>query len=79
MTKKYLLVTDAVPEQVEAATGLQGHWTPLGTLVEEPAPFDMEAALDRLDRALRPTSPRCTCGKHAVVHSPRCPLAFLTT
>lgn len=69
--KKYLLITDAVPSQVEAATGLKGTMTDLGTLVEKPGPFDVHGAMAVIDRALHPN--RCTCGAYAVMHRPNCP------
>ena len=76
--KKYWLITDAVADQVTDKTGLPAHNTPLGALVERPEPFDLGAAMDRLDRAMYPNKPRCTCGSYTVMHSPRCPMAYTT-
>ena len=75
--KKYWLVTDAVAEQVTEKTGLPAHNTPLGALVEQPRPFDLNAEMARLDRILH--WPRCSCGSHAVMHSVRCPMAYIVT
>lgn len=75
--KKYILITDAVPDQVEAATGIKGHLTPLGTLVEEPVRFDIHGAMAILDRAFNPN--RCTCGAYALLHRPNCPAGNVMT
>lgn len=75
--REYYLVTDATAEEVERLTGLRGHNTPLGVLVEKPKPFRLEVALEKLDRLLHPT--RCICGKFAVIHQPHCPMANLLT
>lgn len=77
--KKYYLVTDATAEEVAVKTGLGAHQTRLGALVERPPEFNMDAALDRLDRALHPNKPRCTCGKMAVIHWGSCPFAYAVT
>lgn len=76
--KKYWLITDAVADQVTRRTGLPAHDTHLGALVEAPRQFNLDAELDRLDRIMRPNRTRCTCG-FAVMHSPRCPMAYITT
>jgi hypothetical protein len=73
MMKKYLLVTDATADQVKQATGLDGHDTPLGALIEKPRPFNMQAAMEELDRALHPN--RCICGRYAIMHRLNCPAA----
>lgn len=79
MAKQYYLVTDAVGEQVTRRTGLPVHDTPLGALVQKPKPFNLDAELDRLDRAMFPNKPRCTCGPWAVFHRPSCPMALVMT
>jgi hypothetical protein len=82
MNKKYWLVTDAGPAEVEAATGLRGVPSPMGTLVEAPPDPYIEALrmnglMSRLEKALNPKPPRvCYC---AVVHMPPCPLAYAVT
>lgn len=72
MPVTHYLVTDATPAEVEEKTGLRGHPTPFGTLVEKPKPFDMYGALAEIDRALHPD--RCNCGAIlAVMHRKGCP------
>lgn len=71
MKKTYLLVTDATAAQVEAKTGFPAHDTPLGALLENPKPFNLDAAMRELDRALHPR--RCVCGTYRVMHRPDCP------
>lgn len=73
---RYLLVTDATASEVEQKAGLHGHDTPFGVLVEKPRPFSLESELEKLDCDLYPNKPRCTCGRFAVLHSPRCPFAY---
>jgi hypothetical protein len=75
--KRYILVTDATAEEVEQATGLRGRPTPLGVFVDMPKPFRLEVEMEKLDRALHPRDPRCHCGRSAIMHSPRCPLALI--
>lgn len=75
--KKYILVTDATADQVTRRTGLDAHQTHLGALVEQPRPFNLDRAMDELNRALHPRDSRCHCGNFAVMHSPRCPLAYI--
>jgi hypothetical protein len=77
MNRQFYLVTDATAEEVERRTGLQGHNTHLGALVETPTPFDLGEAMARLDRLLHPN--RCTCGAYAVFHRPGCPAAYWGT
>ncbi len=71
--KEYYLVTDATAEQVARRTGLEAKDTHLGALVEKPKPFNLDAALDKLDRAMHT---RCGCGSYAIMRSPSCPLAY---
>lgn len=71
MDERYYLITGTSASQVERLTGLRGHDTMLGTLVEEPRPVRIAAAMDELDRALRPN--RCTCGAFAIIHRSNCP------
>jgi hypothetical protein len=73
------LVTDADAETVTRLTGMDAHDTPLGALVKKPRPFNLQAELDRLDRMLHPNDLRCTCGSFAILHSSRCPLAYVVT
>jgi hypothetical protein len=68
---KYWLVSGATAHAVEQSTGLRSIDTPIGVLVEQPRPFDLEAAMSRLDRALHPRSCYCT-----VVHMPPCPHVY---
>lgn len=75
----YWLVTDSTAAEVERLTGLEGCNTPLGVLVEKPKPFNLAAARDKVDRALHPNRPRCTCGTYAIIHGPRCPFALALT
>lgn len=77
--KKYYLVTDATADQVTLRTGLDAHQTHLGALVEQPPPFNLERALDDLDRAMHPNKPRCTCGPWSVIHRPSCFFATAIT
>jgi hypothetical protein len=79
MAMKYYLVTDAVAEQVTRCTGLPAHDTFLGALVEQPKPFNLDAELDRLDRAMFPNKPRCICGRTAILHQPNCPMSLMMT
>ena len=69
-----LLVNGASAKDVEQATGLRAYDTPLGTLVEEPRPFDLDAVMAALERSLRPI--RCSCGHGAIMHWPSCPMAY---
>lgn len=75
--KEYYLVTDSHAEEVERLTGLQGRDTRLGVLVEKPKPFNLDAELDKLDRALHPR--RCTCGPWSIIHRPNCPEGMAIT
>lgn len=77
--KKYMLVTDATADEVTRRTGLDAYQTHLGALVEEPRPFNLDAELDRLDRAMHPNNPRCNCGSWSIMHRPNCPFAFICT
>jgi hypothetical protein len=78
MSKKFWLVTGTTAAQVEAATGLRAQETThLGTLVEQPRPFNMGNALAQINRALNPN--QCTCGSHAVVHHRNCPMWGIVT
>lgn len=67
--KEYYLVTDATAEEVERRTGLPGHSTFLGALVEKPKPFRIEVEMEKFDRLLHP---RCCNG--GVIHAPNCPM-----
>jgi hypothetical protein len=72
--KKYLLVNEPTgmsAQQLGAAVGMRAIEGPLGTLMEQPKPFNLEAELERLERAMHPR--QCNC---AVVHLPPCPLAY---
>lgn len=71
--QNYLLVTDASVAEVEKATGLIGHPTPLGVLVKKPKPFRLDVELEKLDRMLHPRL--CNC---AIVHMPPCRFAYIT-
>jgi hypothetical protein len=75
--KKYYLVTDATAEQVTRKTGLDAHQTLLGALVEQPPAFNLEKALDDLDRAMH--HPRCNCGRWSIIHQPNCPMGMVIT
>lgn len=77
--KKYYLVTDATAELVTLRTGLDAHQTLLGALVERPPAFNLDRALDELDRALHPNKPRCNCGPWSVIHRPGCPVGMAIT
>lgn len=77
--KKYYLITDATADQVTAKTGMDAHQTHLGALVERPPEFNMEKALDDLDRAMHPNKLRCKCGSWAIIHHPSCPMALAIT
>lgn len=68
---KYLLVTDATAAEVEAQTGMRGHDTPIGALVEDRKPVNIHESMAIIDRALYPT--QCTCDMHAIIHRPNCP------
>jgi hypothetical protein len=75
MSITHYLITDATAEEVERRTGMRGHDTPLGVLVEKPPrPSDITDAMERINRALYPT--RCTCGMFAIMHWPNCPMAL---
>jgi hypothetical protein len=76
--KKYYLVTDATADQVTRRTGLDAHQTRLGALVEKPRPFNLDAELDRLDRAMHPNKPRCNCGLWSIMHRPDCPIGMIS-
>lgn len=72
MAAKYVLVPDGEAGQIEKLTGLKGHNTPLGALVEWRDPV-VEAIrigiqMDAIDRALKP---RCCYG--TFLHAPNCP------
>lgn len=73
---RYYLVTDACADEVERKIGVRGRDTPLGTLIEAPAPFPW-AELELVRRALDPS--RCTCGRYAILHSPNCPMWMVMT
>ena len=77
--KKYYLVTDATADQIMRRTGLDAHQTHLGALVEQPPTFNLEKALDDLDRAMHPQKPRCNCGPRSIIHRPNCPLGIAIT
>lgn len=77
--KQYFLVTDATAEEVKAKAGLQGKNTALGTLVEQSTPFNLDKALDDLDRAMHPNKLRCICGPYAILHLPNCPTGLVMT
>lgn len=69
--KRYLLITDAGAAEVEAKTGLRGHNTPLGVLVEDRDPV-IEAMrlgfwLEQVNRALYPQKPRCCPECHGTI------------
>ena len=72
--KSYYLITDSHAAEVEAQTGLVGHNTALGVLVEKPTPFSLDAELAKLDRALHPN--KCGCGAWSIIHRPGCPVAY---
>lgn len=70
--KKYLLVNE--PTGIDSAelgrrVGMRAFDTPLGTILEQPKPFDLHAAMAELDRALHPNRCRCT----GVLHRLDCP------
>ena len=70
--KKYYLVTDATAETVEKLTGLLGHNTHLGALVEQPPSLaGLGEAMARINNALNPPKPRCCHG--VFLHEPNCP------
>lgn len=76
MHTEYYLITDSHAEEVEAITGLRGHNTSLGVLVEKPTPMrDIWDMMFKINDALD-QSPRCTCGrgKMAMWHKWDCPL-----
>lgn len=77
--KKYYLVTDATADRVTHRTGLYALQTPLGALVEQPPTFNLDKALDDLDRALHPNKLNCNCGLRSVIHWPNCPLGTMIT
>ena len=73
----FYLVTDAMAEQVEAATGMRGRDTPLGALIEAPPSVaDLRELAASIDRMMHPN--RCTCGAFAIVHRPGCPAEQMT-
>lgn len=76
---EYYLVADAAAETVEAMTGLRGHNTTLGALIEKPRPFDLDRAMDQIDRAMHPNRLRCICGSRAILHQSNCPMALAIT
>ncbi len=78
MSVTHYLVTDVSAEELELKTGLRGHNTALGVLVEKPKPFDMYRAMAIINRALTPPS-LCTCGPYAIIHQPNCPAAWAIT
>ncbi|MDE2106228.1 MAG: hypothetical protein KGL39_53910 [Patescibacteria group bacterium] len=72
MVAKYLLVsepTGITAEELGRRVGMRAFDTPLGTMLEQPKPFDMYGALAKLDRALNPNRCRCT----GVLHRADCP------
>ncbi len=72
MTKKYLLVSEPTgvsAEELGRRVGMRAFDTPLGTMLEEPEPFDMYRAMAHLDRAMNPN--RCRCP--GFLHRPDCP------
>lgn len=73
--KNYLLVTDATADTVKRLTGIDAIDTPLGALAEKPKPFNLDAELDKFDRAMHPNQ-RCICGNWAIMHRPSCPFAY---
>jgi hypothetical protein len=75
--RNYILITDATADTVYRLTGMDAHDTPLGALAEKPKPFNLDAELDKLDRAMHPNKPRCICGKWIVMHRPSCPFAYI--
>lgn len=82
MPVTHYLITDATAAEVEEKTGLRGHPTPLGVLVEAPPdPFieglRMNGDLELIKRTLNPPPPRlCGCN---VVHMPPCRFAYMVT
>lgn len=71
VSKKYILVTGATADSIEAMfIGLKAHDTPLGVLVEDKPIPDISAAMDRLDRALNPN--KCRCPPWSITHRPDC-------
>lgn len=77
---KYLLVSEPTGVSAESlgrTFGMRAFDTSLGTMLEQPKPFDMHRALDDLDRALNPN--RCRCASRSVFHHPGCPAANFVT
>ena len=77
---KYLLVSEPTgvsAEELGRRVGMRAFDTPLGTMLEQPRPFDMERALNDLDRTLHPD--RCRCGAWSLFHLPGCPAANFVT
>lgn len=78
MPKKYLLVdepTGMAAEALGSHVGMRAVQTHLGTLLEEPEPFDFERQLATINRVLNPPpkrDPRCTCGP--VMVGANCPV-----
>ena len=74
---KYLLVsepTGMTAEELGRRVGMHAVDTPLGTMLEQPEPFDLHGAMAALERSLNPT--RCSCGHSAIIHMPPCPFAY---
>lgn len=72
MTPKYLLVSEPTgmsSEQLGRMVGMRTFDTPLGTMLEQPKPFDMYKALAEFDLVLNPNKCRCT----GFLHRPDCP------
>ncbi len=69
---KYLLVSEPTglsAADLGARVGMRAFDTPLGTMLEQPRPFGMHAALAKIDRALNPNRCRCT----GFLHRADCP------
>lgn len=77
MTVTHYLITDSHAEEVEAKTGLRGHNTPLGVLIEKPKETQWRPELAEIKRALNPN--RCTCGAWSILHRPCCPVGDVGT
>ena len=68
---KYLLVSEPTgvsSEELGRSVGMRAIDTPLGTMLEHHDPFDIDRALEKLDRVLNPNRCRCT----GVIHRPDC-------
>lgn len=75
--KRYLLVTDASAAEVEAKTGLRGHNTPLGTLVEDRDPIVEAIAIGLWrDHASPRGCPECGA---AMLHRSNCKIGMAVT